>query len=39
MSRAIYVRELGGAEVLRLEDHDLAQAGEGTLLVQRVSQG
>ena len=34
MSRAIYVRELGGAEVLRLEDHDLGRPGDGMLLVR-----
>lgn len=37
MSRAITVRELGGADVLRLEDHDPCPSGtpdEGTLLVR-----
>jgi NADPH2:quinone reductase len=34
MSRAIYVRELGGADVLRLEDHDPGSPGEGALRVR-----
>ena len=34
MSRAIYVRELGGAEVLRLEDHDAGSPGAGMLRVK-----
>ena len=34
MSRAIYVRELGGAEVLHLEDHDPGSPGDGMLLVR-----
>ena len=39
MNRAIHVRELGGAEVLRLEDHDPGSPGEGTLLVRVVACG
>ena len=37
MSRAITVREVGGADVLRLEDHDPCPTGspeDGTLLVR-----
>jgi NADPH2:quinone reductase len=34
MSRAICVRELGGAEVLRLEDHDPGLPGAGAMLVR-----
>jgi NADPH2:quinone reductase len=34
MSRAIYVRELGDASVLRLEDHDAGSPAEGMLRVK-----
>ena len=34
MSRAILVRELGGPEVLRVEDHDPGAPGEGQLRVR-----